>query len=300
MLFFLHMGLKALKSSLVYFYKQYTRFGIPDKAATLAFRALFAFAPILILIVSLGRFFLVETGVEDNIALFLTTHFGPAAEGFLERILTETADRTVNATVVLVSFLLVVYGASGFILSLQSSFLDIFSVDLKNSDVQQKRLTEFYTLAAAYLLLFLVFITAFFFVRMFIGAGVGFVESITPLDINLFSFRFMIEVAFLAMTSGFFALTYRIFGKGRITWKDASIGALFSAITLTVLNNLLGLYFSFSYTIVLYGAASFFVALLFWLYYFSVIIFLGALLARISSNAPVTENVDRNVTTRDQ
>lgn len=276
------MSFHALKRSIIYFFKQYRYFGIPDKSAVLAFRALFAFAPILILVISVGRFFVIDSGVEEHIALFLSTHFGSAAEGFLERTIAETASGAVNATVAFISFALVVYGASLFIFSLQSSFFSIFSVSLDERPV--RRTAKLAALSIGYLALFIFFVTSFFLVRFFVGVGVSFVESLTLLDVGAFFVHATSELVFLVLTSTFFATTYKLFSQGLVSWKDAYIGSLFSAIALTILNNLLNLYFTFSDTIVLYGAASFFVALLLWLYYFSLIIFLGALLARMSSD----------------
>ena len=90
----------------------------------------------------------------------------------------------------------------------------------------------------------------------------------------------LLEVAELlvsfAITTGLFALIYKLLPRVDIAWRDVWIGAAVTALLFTVGKLLIGLYIGRSGIASGFGAAGSFVVLLVWVYYSTQIFLLGA------------------------
>ncbi len=73
-----------------------------------------------------------------------------------------------------------------------------------------------------------------------------------------------------------FAMIYKFLPDVVISWKDVSIGAAVTALLFTGGKYLIGIYLGHTATASAFGAAGSLVVLLFWVYYSSLIVFLGA------------------------
>ena len=73
-----------------------------------------------------------------------------------------------------------------------------------------------------------------------------------------------------------FAIIFKILPDARIRWKDAFVGAAFTAVLFLIGKSLIGLYLGNSNVGVTYGAAASVVIILLWVYYTSIILYFGA------------------------
>jgi membrane protein len=73
-----------------------------------------------------------------------------------------------------------------------------------------------------------------------------------------------------------FAMIYKLLPDAHIDWKDVWIGAALTAFLFTVGKFLIGLYLGSSGVTSTYGAAGSLITILLWVYYSSLIFFLGA------------------------
>jgi membrane protein len=73
-----------------------------------------------------------------------------------------------------------------------------------------------------------------------------------------------------------FALIYKFLPDAEIRWKDVWIGAALTSVLFTVGKSLIGLYLGSSGVTSVYGAAGSLITVLLWVYYSSLIFFLGA------------------------
>lgn len=257
-------------------------FRITEKSAALAFYALFALSPILVLVMSVASFSFLGALAENGIQQFFTQYFGPQSQILLDRAVAGAEDQSVNAWVAVVGFLLIVYGSVNFFRAIQSSLFELFSVDIKGKSVI-KNYVRIYLYSFGYLLTFLFFIVLLFASQFFLTIGIEFVEELFSYNLSAATIRTLTAVMILVLLSIFLGASYRLFSRRTVGWGDAFIGGFAASILILILNRFLGLYFSFSKSLALYGAAGFLVAILLWIYLFAIILFSGALVARYAS-----------------
>lgn len=259
--------------------REYGRFNIGDKSASLAYRALFALSPVLILTTSIANLSIFGSLTTAGIAEFFTRYFGTQSAAFFENILERNELQSVSILVGAIGFVLIIYGAIGFFLTMQRSLFDIFAVSLAGKHMVKNFLrTYFYSFL--YLALFLFFIISLFVARYFLVSGIGFVEEFINYTISAATIRALTAFLMLVLLTFFLSVSYRFFSRYTIKIIDAFIGGFAAAILILLLNNLLGIYFSFLQMLTLYGAAAFLVTMLLWVYFFSMILFSGALVAK--------------------
>jgi membrane protein len=85
--------------------------------------------------------------------------------------------------------------------------------------------------------------------------------------------NYMILFAVIAML---FAIIFKVLPDATIRWRDAFIGASFTAVLFLAGKFLIGFYLSHSNIGVTYGAAASIMIVLLWVYYTSIILFFGA------------------------
>jgi membrane protein len=79
-----------------------------------------------------------------------------------------------------------------------------------------------------------------------------------------------------AVVSSLFAVTFKVVPDAKVRWRDVWIGAVVTAFLFSVGKFLIGLYLGKSTVASSYGAAGSIVLLVIWVYYSSLILFLGA------------------------
>jgi membrane protein len=87
------------------------------------------------------------------------------------------------------------------------------------------------------------------------------------------------------VTTGMFALIFKVLPDVKVQWSDVWIGAAATALLFTIGKAVLGWYLGQASTTSTYGAAGSFVALLLWLYYTAQILFLGAEFTQVYARA---------------
>jgi membrane protein len=80
----------------------------------------------------------------------------------------------------------------------------------------------------------------------------------------------------LLVTSGLFALLFKVLPDAEVRWSDVAVGAVFTAVLFSVGRLGIAYYLGRSTGTSVYGAAGSLVALLMWIYYSSQLLFLGA------------------------
>jgi len=257
-------------------------FKVGEKSAALAYYALFALSPILILITSIAGFSFFGSLTESGVHEFFVRYFGPQAENFFEKAIQNTPSQSLNAGVTVVGFLLVFYGAINFFRAIQTSLFELFSVSIKDKNtVKNYFLVYLYSLV--YLFIFLFFIIVLFASQFFLTISIDFIEKLMAYSVSAIAIRAITAIIILGLLTLFLGVSYRLFSRKTVGWDEAFIGGFAASILVLLLNKLLELYFIFSKAIIVYGAASFLVAILLWIYLFSMILFSGALVARYAS-----------------
>ena len=166
-----------------------------------------------------------------------------------------------------------ILGAGGVVGQLQTSLNTIWGVAPKAGQglwgfVRQRFISYAMILGIGFLLLVSLVISAVVAsLTQFVGSLFGGAEIIAHvLDLG---------VSFV-ITTILFAMIYKFLPDVRIEWRDVWIGAALTSVLFTVGKFLIGLYLGRSGVSSTYGAAGSLITVLLWVYYSSLIFFLGA------------------------
>jgi len=88
-------------------------------------------------------------------------------------------------------------------------------------------------------------------------------------------------VVSLGLSALLFALVYKVLPDVKLGWRDVAVGGIMTAVLFSIGRWLIGLYLGRSSMASAYGAAGSLVVLLVWVYYASLVVFLGAELTQV-------------------
>lgn len=187
-----------------------------------------------------------------------------------------------------------IFGAGGVVGQLQTSLNTIWGVTPKAGQgvwgfVRQRFISFAMVLSIGFLLLVSLVISAIVTsLTRFMGNFLGGAEILAHgLDLL---------VSFILVTA-LFAMIYKFLPDVRIQWRDVWIGAALTSVLFTVGKFLIGLYLGHSGVSSAYGAAGSLITVLLWVYYSSLIFFLGAEFTQVyasqyGSGVTPTENAE--------
>ncbi len=165
------------------------------------------------------------------------------------------------------------FGAGGVVGQLQTSLNTIWGVDPKTGQgiwgfIRQRVVSYAMVLAIGFLLVVSLAVSALLAgFSQWLGGLVGGAEIVGHLLDFLVSFVFI---------TALFALIYKFLPDVRIQWRDVWIGAAITSVLFSIGKSLIGIYLGKSGVSSAYGAAGSLITVLLWVYYSSLIFFLGA------------------------
>jgi membrane protein len=256
-------------------------------AATSFYATLSLFPLCLVLLAILGVFGRHSTFLQDEEKVFLETvrtNISPWLAGQLEAVLTD-----VQAQAALggpMGLLFLVLAAIGIFVQLENLFDRIWEVP--EPAVQGwfsslrlalwDRLLAFLTLLGIGAMLIGIFFTDVVFttIRSLVG----------QLPAGKSVWQVVQTLASILCDGLLLAIVYKVLPKVRVPWKDALVGGLFAAIVWSIGKFVL-LSFVVGEKYSAYGILGAFIGLMFWFYYASTVVFLGAELVRTLAPSPL-------------
>lgn len=256
-------------------------------AAAFAFYTLLSLAPLSVLAVSALSLVYGEAAARGRVASELGGIVGGEPARAIEAIVTSarTSESGIFGTVV--GFVVLVFGASGMFVELQSSLNAVWNVRAKPGrpvrSFLRGRLGAFVTMtASAFLLL----------ASLVVSTGLSAVGPllVDTLPGGAFLWQMASTGVSLLVTFGVFAALFVRVPDVHVEARDAAIGALPTALLFTLGKWVLGVYLARASFASAYGAAGSLVALVVWVYYSAQIVLLGAEVVRVTARrrgAPV-------------
>jgi membrane protein len=233
-------------------------------AAALAFYAMLSLAPLLVLTLTILGF--LGDSTQQRVIEQTQNLIGPQASQGVELLLTNAKAQRVEATVsAIIGLAAVILSATGVFGQLQYSLNRIFNVRARRGFVSGWLRKRFASLL------------------MVFGIGAVILASIVVSSVISFVFRgsgpvaqiINLTVSFVVFTL-IFVIMFRVLPDVIITWRDTLVGAVISGLLFILGEYAIGKYLGSSGTGSVYGAAGALVILLLWVYYSSIILFLGA------------------------
>ncbi|WP_276484368.1 YihY/virulence factor BrkB family protein [Paraflavitalea pollutisoli] len=243
-------------------------------SASLSYYTIFSIGPIIIIIISLVGIFLGREAVQGEVYGQIKGFIGSNAALQLQEIIKNIEYSQFKTTGLVIGLVLLLFGASGVFTEIQDSVNRIWSIKAKPQKGWLKfivnRLLSF-SLVVGMGFIMLVSLL----VSTLLDALSGFLQRFFSEDIIIVFYIVNLAIV-LAVITILFAIIFKVLPDANIHWRDVIKGALFTAVLFMIGKFLISFYISKSNVGVTYGAASTIVIVLLWVYYSSVILYLGA------------------------
>ena len=243
-------------------------------AAALSYYTLFSLAPLLTIAIAIAGFFFGEEAAQNQIAQTSQGLVGKESAQAIQEMI-RNANQKPAAGIVSTMFgvIALLFGAGGVVGQLQTSLNQIWGVAPKPGQavwgfMRQRFISFAMVLSVGFLLLVSLIVSAVLSgLTAWLGNALGGIAVLGHvLDVT-------VSFAFVTLL---FALIYKFLPDAQIQWQDVWVGAALTSILFTVGKFLIGLYLGSSGVTSVYGAAGSLITVLLWVYYSSLIFFLGA------------------------
>lgn len=265
-------------------------------AAAVAFTALFAIAPLMIVLIGIAGWFLgLNNGghghhiAENAILDQISKSAGPQTSGVVRQLVTAAFNRPRDSVIAqIVGWAAFIIAAGGFFSAVHDALNSIWHIEAEKGGWKQAlrdRLISFAMIAiAAILLLGTVGINSALAyagkhmsgtLAASVGAHAGWLA--------LASQAVMFVAACVA-----FALIYRLLPDVSMNWRHVWLGAAVTGVLFIIGEMLISLYLARAGVASAYGASGSLLALLLWIYYSSVVFLIGAEFTKVRAETPKT------------
>jgi len=243
-------------------------------AASLSYSMVFAMGPVVILVISLVGIFWGHDAVQGRVYEQIKGLVGNAAASQVQEIIKYTLRSRHTVAGAIFGGIVLVIGATGVFTEIQSSINYMWSVQAKPKKGWLKLIIN--------RLMSFSLIVGFGFVSMvslLINSLMDLLSEWLQRYFSQFTVMFFYWVNLgltLAVFVLLFMIIFRVLPDATIRWKDAFIGAVFTALLFLLGKAGIGLYLGHSNIGLMYGAAASIIVILTWVYYSSIILYFGA------------------------
>ncbi len=269
------LDLRALGGLLIETAKSWSAHRVPKMGAALSYYTAFSLAPLVVFILSLATLVVKKQDADYYISQEVTNLIGPKGGEAVQEILRHANSTQSLSWGTVVSFIVLLIGASGAFGELQDSLNQIWEVPPQGQHPFMAMIKE------RALSFVMVFVLGFFMlVSLIISAVIAALSGAVSRHFPSAGLELTNSIISMIVFSVLFSIIFRLLPNVTLTWDDVWPGAVFSANLFILGKFLLGWYIGSSSTFSSYGAAGSFVAILVWVFYSAQILFLGAEFSR--------------------
>lgn len=243
-------------------------------AGTTAYFAVFAMAPIIIILVSVLGILLDQESIQEKIFVEIQKLIGEQGKDYIKDLVSNFKGTSRNISGTVIGIVIFLFTSTTFFTVLQRSLNYIWRIRAKPSSSFLKFLKD--------RLISLAFILSFGFIMLIslmvdtalTLLGDYLAELLPSVTLNLMEVINII-ISFGVVTL-IFAMIFKYLPDAVIKWKETWVGALITAVLFTAGKWLIGFAIGSTNIGVMYGAAGSLVIILLWIFYSSVVFFFGA------------------------
>ena len=247
---------------------------ITKLSGSLAYSAVFSMGPLIIVIIFVCGFFFGHDAVQGDVYAQLQQFLGKDAALQLQELIKNAAVSSKNTITIVIGGVVLFIGATSVFAEIQDSINDIWGLKPKPRKgwlkmIQNRLLSFSIIISLGFLLLISLTVTAVIdklsdvLKVHFPGLAVSFLYVIN-------------QGVTIAVVTFIFAVIFKVLPDAKIRWKDVIMGAVFTAVLFMLGKFAISFYISRSYVGTWFGAAGALIILLVWIYYSSLILYLGA------------------------
>ena len=243
-------------------------------SASLSYYTIFALGPLFIIIISLAGIFYGRDAVQGEFYMQLNDLIGNEAALQIQEIIKNIQQTQASTTGAIVGTIILIIGATGVFTEMQDSINYIWSVKAKPKKSWLKFLIN-----RALSFSLIVSLGFLLLVSLIISALLNLLSDklddfFPKFPVELF--QYLSSGITLVVITALFMVIYKVLPDAVISWKDAAIGAVVTALLFMGGKYLIGLYMGRSNLGVTYGAAASIIIVLSWVYYSALILYFGA------------------------
>jgi membrane protein len=250
-----------------------------ELAAALSYYTLLSLAPLVLMTVAVAGLVFEHAVVEGKLIAEVRGLVGDSGAEVVHTVLRNAHDAETGIVSVAVGMVVLLVGATTVFVQLQSSLNRIWQVDVSAREgairgfVKERLLSLAMVLGIGFLLL----------VSLLVNAGLSAVGdsargAVGDAPAVLYAVDTMISLVVVTLL---FGLMFKVLPEAQVAWRDVWVGAIVTSVLFTLGKHLIGLYLGRASVGSAYGAAGSLVVLTVWVYYASMIVFLGAKLTHL-------------------
>jgi membrane protein len=266
---------------------------VPRLSAALSYYTIFSLAPMIVIATAIASWALGAEAVNGQVAATLRTTLGDNGAQAVQGMVQSAAQQGHGVWAASLGVLMLILGATGVFIELQSSLNSIWEVEPRPDRgtwgmIRDRLFSLGLVLATAFLLLVSLLVsTALSAIGSVLSASLPGGEVLWSVVNGCVSF---------AVISALFALLFKYVPDIYVRWRDVWVGALVTGALFTLGKALIGAYLGRSTVGSAYGAAGSLAIVLLWVYYVSQIVFFGAEFTKAYANiAGAGARVDESI-----
>ena len=271
---------------------------ITKMSGSLAYYTVFSMAPLLVMIISLCGIFLGREAVEGKIVAQLSGFVGVDTAIQLQQIIKNASLAGKSTMAAVIGGITLIIGATSVFAEIQDSINTIWGLKPKPKRgwlkmIQNRLLSFSVIISLGFLLLVSLGVTAIID---------GFSERLRAHfpEVTVVVFYILNIVITLVVITLIFGVIFKVLPDAKIIWKDVMAGAIATSLLFMLGKFGISFYISKSNVGSTYGTAGSLVVLLLWVYYSSIILYMGAEFTKafaVKYGSPILPN-DYAVTTK--
>ncbi|HEY8659898.1 MAG TPA: YihY/virulence factor BrkB family protein [Hanamia sp.] len=255
-------------------FKEFSADNIFKYSASLAYYTVFSIAPFVIILTTLSGFFFGKEAMQGEIYDQLNSLLGSNAAMQIQETIKNIHVAGNNFFASVIGIVVLLIGATSIFGEIQDSINKIWGLRVKPKKIWWQLIIT--RLLSFSLILSIGFIMA---VSLILNALVSAFGKFIGQYIQEYSVYFIqitdVILSFL-IANVLFSLMFKILPDAKIKWKDVLFGGFITAIFFTLGKFAIGFYLGQSNFSSLYGAAGSIIIFMVWVYYSSIILYLGA------------------------
>lgn len=252
--------------------KGFTNDGVTKLSASLTYATIFALVPFLTFIVTFGTWF--DQDISSQVYGTMNELMGSEVTTQVQAIIRNTSESDSSTLARLISLGVMIFGATAIFAEMQTSLNTIWGIKPKPKKgwlhYLRNRVLSF---SIILILGFLLLITLS--VSTLINSLRQQLIAYFP-DITAILFQVIGMVLNILVVSSLFILIFKILPDAKIKFKDVVVGGIVTTIFFLIGQFAISVYLGTRNTMSVYGAAAFLIILLSWIYYSSIIVYIGA------------------------
>lgn len=254
--------------------------GALEHSAAISFYIILSFPAFLLISVSVGGLIWEQTTIQAQIITYIQNITELEDTTFIQSILSQAVEFNVTLSAV-ISFFVLLITSSAVVLSLQKALNDIWGIVEKSENFLKDVITDRIVSFIVLLMLGLLFVANTLF-EVLLGAGFLFIAEYLPFS-NYLAAVINSGLGILLIFA-IFSFIFKYLPDVKIVWRDVIVGVVITTILFIIGKKIISWYLAYNTLSNAYGAAGSVVVFLLWIYYSSLILFLGAEITETYAN----------------